>query len=117
MGSKHGWDTLSTLGGVEKSKVYGKPMGAYCAVTRITGNGVIARHFLRHCPGSGDDGKALWPLAAPVMVGDLMHLLSVQAVVWTDTAWVKVALGTTAVVLTAVYTDGIKDSRMMMGTM
>jgi hypothetical protein len=46
-----------------------------------------------------------------------MHLLSDQAVVWTDTAWVEVALGTTAVVLTAVYTDGIKDSRMMVGTM
>lgn len=94
MGSKHEWDTLSALRGVEKSKVYGKPTSAYSTVTLITGNGVIIRHFLRHFPGSGD-GKDLWPLAASVVVGDPMHLLSYEAVVWTDTAWVEVALGTT----------------------
>lgn len=52
MGSKHEWDTLSTLKGVERSKVYGMPTDAYCAVTLITGNDV--RHFLRHCPGCAD---------------------------------------------------------------
>lgn len=57
------------------------------------------------------------------MVRDLMHLLSDQAVVWTDAAWGKMARGTTVSslcnvlpVLTAVYTDRIQDGSMMVGT-